>query len=593
MILYSAGTLRWYDRLDLQHHRKPYAYGSVVHAVTGPSQIPTFQLCLASAFGTVTVFKIVSKGSGTEYDVLSAAVMAGLELRTQTGFKALIYPETVTLPGTPIPIGHYYAVVSDGTTTLYSEVWGMRTDTDTLTMLEYCHSGQFSLPGGIAYIDYRYGFKMRAYFDEAVGKPQYQYENVVSRRNGFDQPLKQVSWKQHVFVLDLVEETVDWLHRVPQHDAVTIRADRGIVYECDSFEMLEPDWETGGDICHVECVFRTDTVVVVSGRALTGAGCELSPGDCFNVEIECVTRILEGGAEYVSEAYTDAVGDVVNFADGDRILIEDSGTGIVNVHQFDADGTPTHYPLVAIAGGEIAYDLEHDTYYEALADLSGYRTTEITGVTGLVLEGSAMEPAVITVEGRDFLGEVFVLTNAAASELNDDGELGFGYVDVVREVRLLAGNGRCPVFATTDWIELDPFEVLLDLDIEQYQDAAAAEADGAEPGDYFVLTLGNSYGYPVGTLVRLPPREVGGVFTTYAAGAARVGTDWFFAMSGNNGYGHPEGVVSMVVDTVPTYATPALASAGGVAANAFYAYDGTSLGIDGVLIRKLVMGPAE
>jgi len=593
MILYSAGTLRWYESLDLQHHRKPYAYDGVVPAVTGPSQIPTFQLCLASAFGTVTVFKIVSKASGTEYNVLSAAVMAGLELRTQTGFKALIYPETVTLPGAPIPIGHYYAVVSDGTTTLYSEVWGMRTDTDTLTMLEYCHSGNFSLPGGVAYIDYRYGFKMRAYFDEAVGKPQYQYENVVSRRNGFDQPLKQVSWKQHVFVLDLVEETIDWLHRVPQHDAVTIRADRGILYTCDSFEMLEPDWESGGDIAHVECVFRTDTVVVVSGRALTGAGCELSPGDCFNVEIECVTRILEGDAEYISESYTNAVGAVVAFADGDRILIEDSGTGIVNVHQFDADGTPTHYPIVDIAGGEIAYDLEHDTYYQALADLTGYRTTEITGVTGLTLEGSAMEPAVITVEGRDFLSEVFTLTNATAAELNDDGELEFDYVDFVREIRLLAGNGRCPVFAATDWVALDPFEVIAAVEIGAYAGPAEAVADGAEPGEHFTLTVGNNYGYPVGTLVRLPPRDVGGTFTTYGEGAARVGTDWPFAMSGNNGYGHPEGVVSMVVASIPTYATPALAGAGGVGANEFYAYDGTSLGIDGVIIRKLVMGAPE
>lgn len=593
MILYSAGTLRWYDSLDLQHHRKTYSYGSVVPAVTGPSQIPTFQLCLASAFGTVTVFKIVSLRSGTEYDVLAAATMAGLELRTQTGFKALIYPETVTLPGTPIPIGHYYAVVSDGSTTLYSEVWGMRTDTSTLTMLEYCHSGDFALPGGTCYIDYRYGFKMRAYFDEAVGKPQYQYESVVSRRNGFDQPLKQVSWKQHVFVLDIVEETVDWLHRVPQHDAVTVRADRGIVYTCDSFEMQEPDWEDQGDIAHVECVFRTDTVVVISGRALTGAGCNLQPGECLDVEIECVGLIEEDDDNYVNETYTNAVGDSIAFADGDRVFILEPG-GTINIYQYDPDGTPSRYTLVAIAGGEIGYDLTSDTYYIAAADLSGYLTNVIDSVSGLTISGFAIEPSVLSVEGRDFLGNVYDLTTAAASELNDDGDFEFDYVDVVREVRFSTGNGRCPVFGATDWVELDPFAVVLAFGIVgAYAGDAAAATAGAEPGDWYTLTTGNEYGYPIGTLKRLNPQDVAGVFSTDAAGAARVGLDWIFCLSNNNPYGAPQGIARMVVDAVPTYTTPALASAGGVAANGLYAYDGTGLGIDGVIIRRLVMGPPE
>ena len=155
-----------------------------------------------------------------------------------------------------------YLELSDGIDTWYSAYFGF---CEPCMKIEWYDVEDFLFDAGaIAYSD---GYKNEMFFDAEIGMPEYEFEEEVAERNGYQFPISQISYKKYKFTLLVPEEVCDVMRFIRLSDHIRIST-KNDTYEATSF-LMTPTWAEQGYLAEVACEFTTDTVAKKIGKGVT------------------------------------------------------------------------------------------------------------------------------------------------------------------------------------------------------------------------------------------------------------------------------------------------------------------------------------
>lgn len=155
-----------------------------------------------------------------------------------------------------------YLELSDGIDTWYSAYFGF---CEPCMRIEWYDVEDFLFDAGaIAYSD---GYKNEMFFDAEIGMPEYEFEEEVAERNGYQFPISQISYKKYKFTILVPEEVCDVMRFIRLSDYIHIST-KNDTYEATSF-LMTPTWAEQGYLAEVACEFTTDTVAKKIGKGVT------------------------------------------------------------------------------------------------------------------------------------------------------------------------------------------------------------------------------------------------------------------------------------------------------------------------------------
>lgn len=264
----NLSVLPWYDSIEMQNHRRSYAYGNVYPLYTRAMTILPFQVVRPTRANTIQSF-ILYDFKGTQVaDLTASMIETGI---TIVPFSALGYDVIVYYGILPVmdmqKDGRYYAVMSDGVQTWYSEVWTVVQNVSPYLKVEWYNKENVVYEGGQIVYEQTL-FRNFLYLDTELGKPEYKFEEEGEERDGFFFPEKQISEKVYKCQFMASEYLCDCMRLIRMADYVRITDKYGNRYYCDTF-LITPEWQTQGDLASVEMEFQTDTVVKKIGRGYT------------------------------------------------------------------------------------------------------------------------------------------------------------------------------------------------------------------------------------------------------------------------------------------------------------------------------------
>lgn len=257
--------LPWYDSLERQNHRRDYAFGNVFPLITPDRKLLPFQIRRNTRSNGITKLILRNLQGQQIADIRSQMIETGLQIKRfqSDGYDLIIYTGNLPMAITTHE-GLYYAEMSDGVQTWYSEVFDIVRTVDEYMMIEWWDEQPLYYEGGhIEYDGAKY--KNRVYLHTQVGKPEYNFEEDGEDRDGYFFPEKQVSEKVYKFTFLAPEYLCDAMRIIRMSDHVEITS-RGEKYNADSF-LITPEWQQQGDLAAVEAEFETDTVIKKIGRA--------------------------------------------------------------------------------------------------------------------------------------------------------------------------------------------------------------------------------------------------------------------------------------------------------------------------------------
>lgn len=305
--------LPWYKSVKYQDFRKSYAYGNVFQLIAPDRALLPFQIRRAHRPEATFIVRILYD-DGTQYRNVSADVAADLHVVSGEDFDVIQYCND---GGTGffqrLAPGRYYAELSDGVETWFSEVFNVVDDLSRYIRLEYWSSDNQEYNGGE--IDYSNGYRNVLYICSELGKPDYEFEEESEARDGYPYIEKQVGKKIFRFECKAPEYLVDALRIVWLSDYVRMTAN-GQLYEVMHF-LPDPNWQEDGHYAMVECEVEADTILKKIGVGLTDpVGLPVA----FRIKaVDAVTGALIPGITVAAsfedsmlmEQYTDASGNIV------------------------------------------------------------------------------------------------------------------------------------------------------------------------------------------------------------------------------------------------------------------------------------------
>ena len=155
-----------------------------------------------------------------------------------------------------------YLELSDGIDTWYSAYFGFCAP---CMKIEWYDVEDFIMDAGA--IVYSNGYKNEMYFDAEIGMPEYEFEEEVAERNGYQFPISQISYKKYKFTILVSEEVCDVMRFIRLSDHIYIST-RDNTYKATSF-LMTPTWAEQGYLAEVACEFTTDTVAKKIGKGVT------------------------------------------------------------------------------------------------------------------------------------------------------------------------------------------------------------------------------------------------------------------------------------------------------------------------------------
>ena len=474
----NATVLRWNTSLNMAEYQRGYDYGGRLGCLpVEVNQLPPFQLPNTNTGASITSFSLVHFETGTTTDVTAAIATAGLTVSTYVGksYDLIIYPANTPLAISPLPLGAYYAVMSDGTNTWYSELFTMVSSVSEMVQISWCHQEDFEYSGG--HIDYQNNYQNYIYVKSDILAPTYEYEEEVISRDGYNYAEKQVSYKMFKMWAFLSESVIDALRLARLHDTVTITNNNdGRVYSANEFLLTDVEWLNTAHLAHLALEFKTDTVVVINGRAVVEADCGIGSGGgtgsgpvpCVTVGFECEAAILTGSAEYLGEYYTPSGGGAnVPFQEGDYIIVQ-TGAGFneFNLYQYLSGA---YSAVTGTAQNVIAFDANENRYYWQAVNPTGniWRVTRISAYTnkdntGAVTSsprlwtaiGRALPGTTVEVFTYDALGNETLAGIGTATELDAPG-IEFTWTAAAVGIRAKISTPTCRRFDATEDVDFE------------------------------------------------------------------------------------------------------------------------------------------
>ena len=245
----NLSVLPWYTSLDKQNAKKWYAFGNVWPLVMPTNRIIPYQFVVPFTNVAITGSSIISLDTKDIYDGQSSHTLVtrvDYTVVKSNGF-------TVSLPE-----GRYYAKIDFANgVTYYSEVFTLVSNISDYVKIQYWNDDILVYNGGE--INYEDEFKFEMYLCTTIGKPEYSFEEEVTKRLGYKFPELQVSNKLYKFTCVGPEYLCDAMRLIRLSDYIKI------VSKDDSYNALtfsyDAKWETQGDLASIEVEFETDTII--------------------------------------------------------------------------------------------------------------------------------------------------------------------------------------------------------------------------------------------------------------------------------------------------------------------------------------------
>ena len=457
----NTGILPIYSSRNDKLKNRWYSYGQTYPFICGLAQVPPINFSrTTNVGGDILEFKIRHIQSGTEYEVTEDIKFVGLQVVSIPGksYDIVWYPSVLRVPNINLTEGLYDCEFFDGVNRYYSEEFLMKTDLSNLIKIEFCHSENIEFTNGALY--YPGTNNNYIYLSTDIGKPSYQYVDEVDERDGVEYVLKTVSFKQHKFDVVGSESLIDVLRLIRAHDFVTIYY-QGETYSVDSFLMNDPEWLPQGDLANVGIEFRTDTVVVVSGRGVTDVDdCGGASGSCLTIDHNAVTQLTFGSTPYLFGYYTNSAGVRTDLEHGDIVMIKQADD-LIYPYSVDTSGVSVSYSAIVNAVGQKAFRSDTGGYYESKNDSS---TGDALGFVPLRIDDYTVGDT-WTVTGQSFsdtVVEVWLIMSDESERLVSIGTdeelsegLSFTPLADMAGIKLKAGNLACGIFNETDWYYFD------------------------------------------------------------------------------------------------------------------------------------------
>lgn len=305
--------LPWYKSVKYQDFRKSYAYGNVFQLIAPDRSLLPFQIRRAHRPEATFTVRILYD-DGTQYRNVSADVAADLHVVTGEDFDVIQYCNDGGIGFFQrLAPGRYYAELSDGVETWFSEVFSVVDDLSRYIKLEYWSADNQEYNGGE--IDYSNGYRNVLYICSELGKPDYEFEEEAEARDGYPYIEKQVGKKIFRFECKAPEYLVDALRVVWLSDYVRMTAN-GQLYEVMHF-LPDPNWQEDGHYAMVECEVEADTILKKIGVGLTNPvglpiAFRIKAVDAVTgASIPGITLAASFEDSMLMEYYTDASGNVV------------------------------------------------------------------------------------------------------------------------------------------------------------------------------------------------------------------------------------------------------------------------------------------
>lgn len=266
----NLSVLPWYASIEQQNARKWWIYNRVYPLYTQAMFMLPFQILRNHISGTsISYFKVYTKDGALVGDYTTAMVQQGLQVKAFASFDYDVIVYAGLLPVfSAMADGQYYAVLSDGTNTWYSEIFTVVNDISPYLKLEWWDTDDFIMDAGrILYANPT--FKNVLYLPADIAKPEYTFEDESEERDGYSFPTKQISKKIYHFGFLASEYLLDVMRFIRMSDFVEI-TNAGQRYSVDSF-LITPEWEDNGDVASVDAEFSTATVAKKIGLAYVKA----------------------------------------------------------------------------------------------------------------------------------------------------------------------------------------------------------------------------------------------------------------------------------------------------------------------------------
>lgn len=203
-----------------------------------------------------TLLEIYTKDDVLVGNYTATALQLGLVAVERQGYDVIVFPADFKI-AQEMDNGQYYAKLSDGVHTWYSEIFTVVNDIEPYLKIEWWDVEDFVMDAGT--IVYKSpSFRNVVYLPSDIAKPEYVFEEEGETRDGYFFPIKQISEKRYRFNFLAPEYLLDVMRFIRMSDHIIVRY-KGETYKVDSF-LITPEWEAQGDVAAVEAVFDTDTV---------------------------------------------------------------------------------------------------------------------------------------------------------------------------------------------------------------------------------------------------------------------------------------------------------------------------------------------
>ena len=260
-------VLPFYNSRSMQNHRKSYAYGQVYPLYAQTNMLMPFQIIRNYQPGGSHIFavSIINLKTNERKGITTEMLDSGLQAidYKDLGYTVFTFPGNIAM-NLNLKEGQYYLYIVVGEASYYSEVMTLVDDTSGLLKIEWFDEEDLMFEGGrIVYKNP--SFRNTLYLCTELGKPDYEFQEEGSERDGYFFPEKQVSEKTYKFVALAPEYLCDAMRLIRMSDHILVTDKYGHTYDCDSF-LMSPKWQEQGDLASVDCEFQTNTVVKKLGK---------------------------------------------------------------------------------------------------------------------------------------------------------------------------------------------------------------------------------------------------------------------------------------------------------------------------------------
>lgn len=244
--------------------KKDYSFGKSFDLLCHSSFLLPFQYKVSYHSDlSVASIHLVNANDMSNVDITS--YMASLfTFKHFTTYSKIIYTAKTPIPYT-IKEGRYYlTIASNHGDVIVTEIFTVVNDVSNLLKIEYWDSANLEVGGD--QIDYTFPFRNFLYLDTQLAKPDYSFEEVVEKRDGYSFIESQISSKLYKFLFLAPEFLLDAMRIIRLHDHIRI-TNLGDIYEASTF-LITPKWTDRGYLATVDAEFETGTVIKKLGKAI-------------------------------------------------------------------------------------------------------------------------------------------------------------------------------------------------------------------------------------------------------------------------------------------------------------------------------------